>query len=170
MLLNIYKTHHIYSLLYNTSIRDIKHSPNYTAFGLPLTHQVTKWLPYHHHHASMDLHDPLLPPFSIVHLFLQVLLVTSRIGPELLYIGSIWLSCLCSSMWTGPLEYVKYELVSTSPAVSRMSGSSNLDCFRDGWEVAFKLLPCGVLPPGLVQYSLQHSRLVAVKLFLHPFS
>ena len=29
-------------------------------------------------------------------------------------------------------EYVTYELVSASPAVSFMSGSSNLDSFRDG--------------------------------------
>ena len=29
---------------------------------------------------------------------------------------------------------------------------------------------CGVLPPGLVQYCLQHSCVVAIKLFLHTFS
>ena len=29
---------------------------------------------------------------------------------------------------------------------------------------------CGVLPPGPVQYCLQHSRVIAVKLFLQPFS
>ena len=40
---------------------------------------------------------------------------------------------LCSSMWRGPQDYVTYEFVPTSPAVSRMSGSSNLDSFRDGW-------------------------------------
>ena len=33
----------------------------------------------------------------------------------------------------GPEEYVTYELVPASPAVSYMSGSSNLDSFRDGW-------------------------------------
>ena len=43
---------------------------------------------------------------------------------ELLYVGSRWSSCLCSSMWRGPQEYITYELVPTSPAVSRMSGSS----------------------------------------------
>ena len=31
---------YIYLLLYNSSITDIEHSPNYTAFGLPQTHQV----------------------------------------------------------------------------------------------------------------------------------
>ena len=32
----------------------------------------------------------------------------------------------------GPQEYVTYEFVLTSPAESRMSGSCNLDGFRDG--------------------------------------
>ena len=31
----------------------------------------------------------------------------------------------------GPLEYVTYEFVPTSPALYRMPGSSNLDSFRD---------------------------------------
>ena len=30
----------IYLLLHNSSITDIEHSPNHTAFGLPQTHQV----------------------------------------------------------------------------------------------------------------------------------
>ena len=47
--------------------------------------------------------------------------------------GYRWSSCLCSSMWRGPQEYVTYEFVPISPAVSRMSGSSNLDSFCDGW-------------------------------------
>ena len=32
----------------------------------------------------------------------------------------------------GPLEDITYELVPISPAVSCMSGSFNLDSFRDG--------------------------------------
>ena len=51
--------------------------------------------------------------------------------PELLYVGSCWSSCLCLSMWRGPQEYITYESVLTSPAVSHMSGSSNFDSFRD---------------------------------------
>ena len=43
-------------------------------------------------------------------------------------------------------------LVLASPSVSCMSGSSNLDSFRDGGQVAVQLVHCGVLPPGLVQY------------------
>ena len=30
-------------------------------------------------------------------------------------------------------EHITYELAPTSPAVSCMPGSSNLDSFRDGW-------------------------------------
>ena len=59
--------------------------------------------------------------------------------------------------------------LSTS-AVSSKSGSYNFDSFRDEWSVAVQLLPCGVLPPGLVQYCSQHSCVVPVKLFLHTFS
>ena len=42
--------------------------------------------------------------------------------------------------------------------------------FVMGGKWLYKLLLCGVLPPGLVQYCLQHSCVVAVKLFLHTFS
>ena len=33
----------------------------------------------------------------------------------------------------GPQEYITYELVLASPAVSGLSGSSSLDSFRDRW-------------------------------------
>ena len=46
---------------------------------------------------STDIPDPLSPPFSIIHSFRQVFRATSRIGTELLYVVSSWLSCLCSS-------------------------------------------------------------------------
>ena len=83
--------------------------------------------------ASTDLSDPLQPPISIVHRSRQVFQqAISCIGIELLYLGSSWSSCLCSSMWRGPPEHITYEFVPTSPVVSRMSGSSNLDSFRDG--------------------------------------
>ena len=42
--------------------------------------------------------------------------------------------------------------------------------FRDGWWVSIQLLLCGMLPPGLVQYSLQHSCATAIKLSLHILS
>ena len=70
----------------------------------------------------------------------------------------------------GITVYVASKFVLFSPAVSCMSGSSNLGGFCVEWLVAVQLLFCGVLPPGLVQYSSQHSCVIAVKLFLHTFS
>ena len=126
---------------------------------------------HHHHHVapSTRIYDTLSHhPFSIVHRSRKLLKATSCIGTELLYVGSCWLSYLCSSMWIGQQEYVTYEFVPTSPAMSCMSASSNLDSFRDGWKVTVQLLVCRVLPPGLVQYCSQHS--CVVKLFLPTFS
>ena len=54
------------------------------------------------------------------------------------------------SSHTKDQEYITFEFVPSSPAVSCMSGWSNLDGFRDGWLVAVQLLLFGVLPPGLV--------------------
>ena len=128
---------------------------------------------------SMYPPGPLSPPLPIGHSFRQLLRPTSRIDTELLYIGSSWSSCLCSSVWRGPHMYITYELIPTSPAVSRMSDSSNLDSFCDEWSVAVQLLLCGVLPPWLVQYCSLHSCVVAVKLLsirlvsvhvVHPYS
>ena len=62
-------------------------------------------------------------------------LLLASIGTELSYVGSSWSSCFCSSMCRGPREYVTYEFVLTSPAVSHMSGSLNLESFCDGWFV-----------------------------------
>ena len=83
--------------------------------------------------AGTDIPDPLSWSVSIIHRSRYVFKATSCIGTELLYIGSSWSSCICSSMWKGPLEDITYEFVLTSPAVSRMSGSFNLDSFRNGW-------------------------------------
>ena len=118
---------------------------------------------------STDILDPLSPPLSIIHCFRQVLRVTSRIRTEMLYLSSSWSPYLCSSMWRGPQKYIPYEIVPTSPAVYRMSGSSNLDSFRDSSLVAVQLLLCWVLAPWLVQYYSQHSCVVAVKPFLNSF-
>ena len=95
--------------------------------------------------ASTDLSDTLSPPVSIVYRFQEIFKAISCIGTELLYIGSSWLSCLCSSMRRGPQEYITYEFVLASPAVSHMSGLSNFDSFHDGWLVVVQLLFCGVL-------------------------
>ena len=69
---------------------------------------------------------------------------------------------LCSAICGGPLEYITYEFVPASPAVSCISGSSNLNSFRDRRQVAVQLVSCGVLPPGLVQDCSQHSCVIAV--------
>ena len=128
---------------------------------------------HHHHHVSPSAQISLtLSPHPSLSSIASAR--SSGLHPvystELLYVGSNWSSSLCSPKWRGPQEYVTYVLVLTSPAMSRMSGSSNLDNFRDRWSVAGHLLLCDVLPPGLVQYCSQHSRLVAVKLFPHNFS
>ena len=86
--------------------------------------------------ASTDIPDPLSPLFLIVLRLWQIFMATSRILIELLYVCSSWLSCFCSAICGGPSEYITYELVSASPAVSRVSGSSKLDSFCDGRQVA----------------------------------
>ena len=65
-------------------------------------------------------------------------------------------SCFCTAMCRGPWEYISYEFVPASPAVSCMSGSSNLNSFLDRRQVAVQLVSCGVLSPGLVQDCSQH--------------
>ena len=119
--------------------------------------------------ASTDTPDPLSPLLPIVHHLWPVFRATSRILTQLLYVCSSWLSCFCSAICGGPQEYITYELVPASPAVSCMSGSSNLDSFRDGRQVAVYLMPCGVLPPGFVQFCSQHSCVIAIQLLLQPF-
>ena len=120
--------------------------------------------------ASTDIPDPLSPLLSIIHRLWQVFRTTSRILTQLLYVCSSRSSCFCLTICGDPQEYVTDEPVLASPAVSCVSGSSNLDSFRDGRQVAVQLVPCGVLSPGLVQYRSQHSCVVAVKLLLQPFS
>ena len=76
--------------------------------------------------ASTDIPDPLSPLLPIVHRFWLVFRATSVILTELLYVGSSWPSRFCSAICGGLLEYITYELVSASLAVSCMSGSSNV--------------------------------------------
>ena len=86
--------------------------------------------------ASTDISDPLSPLLPIIHRLRQVFRTTSRILTKLLYVCSSWSSSFCSAICGGPLEYITYELVPASPAVSCVSDSSNLDSFRDGRQVA----------------------------------
>ena len=82
--------------------------------------------------VSTDIFGPLSPPLPIVHCFWQVFRATSSTFTKLLYVCSSWTSCHRSSMWKGPQGYITYEHVSTSPAVFRISGSSNFHTFHDG--------------------------------------
>ena len=66
---------------------------------------------------SIDLPDHLLSPVPIVDRSRVIFLAKSCIGTELLYVGSCWSSCFCSSMWRDPQEYLAYEVVFTSKAV-----------------------------------------------------
>ena len=96
---------------------------------------------YHHHHscfhaASTDIPDPLTPLLPIIHRFWQVFGATSRILTSLLYVCSNWSSCFCLAICAGPYEYMTDEFVLAFPAVSCVSGSSNLYSFRDGRQVA----------------------------------
>ena len=131
---------------------------NKSIFDIP-THNITELIIIiimsRHQHS-----DPISPPLLIVHCFRQVFRAASCISTELLYVGSSWSFSLCSAIWSGPQEYTTYDLVLISSAVSRISGSSNFDSFRDGWLVAVQLLLCGMLPPGLVQYFSQHYELI----------
>ena len=119
--------------------------------------------------ASTDFPDPLLPLVSLVHCFRQVFQATSCIDTELLCIGFSWSSNLSSSMCNGPLVNITDKFALTSPAVFHMSCSSNLDNYGDRCKVASQLLFCMVLPPRHVQYSMQQSCVIAVKLFLQTF-
>ena len=82
--------------------------------------------------AITDIADPLTPLFPIVHRLWQVFRATSHILTYLLNVCSSCSFCFCPAICGGPLVYITYELAPASPAVSFMSGSSNLDCLRDG--------------------------------------
>ena len=78
---------------------------------------------------------------------------SSRVHPvSVQKISSSWSFNTYTSVWRGSEKHVAYELVFTSPTVSRMSCSSNLD-FLDGRYVASQLLFYGMLLPGFVYYS-----------------
>ena len=131
-----------------------------------------QWCNNHHHRVTLLARISLTlsrhPSLSFI-APRKVFRATSCIATELLCMGFSWSSNICSSMSRGPQEYITYEFVLTSPAVFRVTGSSNLDSFCDGWLVAVQLLFCRVLLPGLVQCGLQHSCVIAVKLFLQMF-
>ena len=83
---------------------------------------------YHHHHVAP------LARISLTlsrHFSLSFIASGRSLG---LHPVSSHSCCMyvCTSICGGPQEYIAYELVFASPAVSRVSGSSNLYSFRDG--------------------------------------
>ena len=86
--------------------------------------------------ASTDIRDPLSPLLPIIHRLWLVFRARSHFLTELFNVCSSWSSWFCLAICGGPQEYITYELVLASPAVSCMSGSASLDSFRDGRQVA----------------------------------
>ena len=106
---------YIYKILNYFLVTTFLHTVGYnflTYFHIYLHH-------HRHHHVALPARISLTLSSHILY-------------TELLYIGSSWLACLFSFMWWRPQKYVTYEFVLTSPAASRMFGSSNLDIFVMG--------------------------------------
>ena len=74
------------------------------------------------------------------------------------------------SLWRSSREYVAHQFVLASSVVPSLPRSSYLDALWDGRQVAVQLLFCGVLLPGLVQNSMQHSYVVPISFFSNRFA
>ena len=108
---------------------------------------------HHHHHVVLLAQISLTLSRHFSHTFI-VSGRSSRLHPVSSH--SCWMYVRVGHpafAWPYVGVHRNTSLMSSSP-VSCMSGSSNLDNFHDGRQVAVLLVPCGVLPPGLVQYSL----------------
>ena len=100
----------------------------------------------------------------------QIFRATSRIYTALLYASSSWSPCL-----SRPFEGVhkSISLMSSSLLLQQCPASLArliLIVFVLGgrWSYSCCFVEC--FPPGLFQYCFQHSCVVTVKRFLHPFS
>ena len=108
--------------------------------------------------GSTDIPDPLSPLLPIVHRPRQVFRTTTcipHIAAECTFVlvvlllrGRVWGIHKSTSLMSSSL------LLQQCPC---MSGSPNLNRFRDRGQVAVQLVSCGVLLPGLVQDCTQHS-------------
>ena len=117
---------------------------------------------HHHHHVvlvarislTLSRYFSLSPQAGLLDniLYPHIVAKCMFVLVVLLLPGHVW----------GPQEYITYELVTASPAVSCMSGSSSLNSFRDRRQVVVQLVFCGVLPPELVQDCSQNSCVIAV--------
>ena len=113
----------------DNSLKNVNIQPFYLIiFWQASNYWFESFVSHHHHHVTLSRHTSLS---SIA--FGRSCRAISCIGTELLHVGSSRPSCPYSSIWRGSLEYITYELVPPSPAVSNVFGSSNFDSFRDGW-------------------------------------
>ena len=130
---------------------------------------------HHHHH-----HHVALPALISLTLSRHPSLSSiapgrfSCIGTELLYIGSRWSSNLWLSIWRGPLEYIAYELVLNSPAVSRMYGWLTLKVFVMGgrWPYNCCFVRCFNITCSILAFlpsNFFFIRLIRVHV-VHPYS
>ena len=129
-------------------------------------HGKLPWQNHHHHH-----HVTLVARISLTlsrHSSLSFIVLGRSSGQHPVSSHSCWMYVRAGRpAFARPCVGVhkSKSLMSSSlllPAVSCMSGSSNLNSFRDRRQVAVQLVSCGVLPPGLVQDCTQHSCVIAV--------
>ena len=70
---------------------------------------------HHHHHVTLSAQISLTlsrhPSLSSI--------ASGSIGTELLYLGSSWSSCLCTSMWMGPVPN-NYRSITCPPIMWKM--------------------------------------------------
>ena len=92
--------------------------------------------------TSTDIPDPLSPLLPIFHRLWQVFRATSHILTYLLNVCLSRSSCFCRAICGGPFEYITYELVPASPAVSCMSGSSLVFVMGGRWPYSWCLVGC----------------------------
>ena len=111
--------------------------------------------------ASTDILAPLSPLFLIIHRLWKVFRATSRISS---YSCCMYVQVGCPAFaWPHARVHRSTSLMSSSLLLQQCPACLvHLTCFHDGRQVAVLLVPCGVLPPGLVQYCSQHSCVIAI--------
>ena len=120
---------------------------------------------YHHHH-----HVALVVRISLTrsrHSSLSFIALGRSSGQHSISSHSCWIYVRAGRpAFAQPcVGSIRVHLLWVRPcfsAVFCMSGSSNLNSFRDRGQVAVQLVSCGVLPPGLVQDCTQHSCVIVV--------
>ena len=91
---------------------------------------------HHHHHHHHVVRPARISLTLSLHVSLSFIASgrSSGLHPVSSHSGcSSWSSCFWLLICGGPQEYITYDLVLASPAVSGMSGSSCMNSFCDGW-------------------------------------